>query len=125
LDPAHFARRDKWLEDFVKRLAFLAFASLLCFGASVRADDAMKKDDGMKSMHMMTCKGTITKMDKDGKMMVMKDAKGKETTCYWDANTKVTGDMKEGAMATVKCTMNGDKMMATDVHMWSDKKAKM
>ena len=66
----------------------------------------------MKSEKKMTAKGTVTKLDKDGKMMMMKDKAGKEMTMYWDDSTKVTGDMKEGDMATVHYMMNGDKMMA-------------
>ena len=111
----------------MKRIAGLALSALLCSGAIALAQDSMKhdsmkKDSGMK---METCKGTITKMDKDARMMTMKDAKGKESTCYWNDSTKVTGEMKEGAMATVKCEMQGDKMMAREVHMMSEKKGKM
>ena len=111
----------------MKRLALLALSALLCTGAVALADEAMKsgsmkKDEGMKSADMTTCKGTITKMDKDGKMMMMKDAKGKESTCYWDDSTKVTGDMKVGAKATVKCDMKDGKMMAKEVTVMGEKK---
>ena len=111
----------------MKRLATLALSALLCTGSVALADDAMKsgsmkKDEKMAASKMVTCKGTITKMDKDGKMMMMKDAKGKEETCYWDDSTKVTGEMKEGAMATVKCDMKDGKMMAKSVTVMSGKK---
>ena len=117
-----------------RRLAGSLLKLLLCTGlltgAALLADDTMKKDDtmksdSMKSAKMMTAKGTITKMDKDGKMMMMKNAKGKEMTMYWDDSTKVTGDMKEGSMATVHYMMSGGKMMAHDVMMHSDMKSDM
>ena len=106
----------------MKRILSLAIALALCTGAALFADDAMKKDDAMKSgsmksEKMMTARGTITKMDKDGKMMTMKNAKGKEMTMYWDDSTKVTGDMAEGAMATVHYQMHDGKMMAHSVMM--------
>jgi hypothetical protein len=36
---------------------------------------------------------------------------------YWDDSTKVTGEMKEGSMATVHYMMHDGKMMATSVSM--------
>lgn len=114
----------------MKRLAALTIAAVLCTGLvawaqdSMKSDDSMKKDSGMKSSKMMACRGTITKMDKDAKMMTMKDSKGKEETCYWDDSTKVKGEMKEGAMASVKCEMKDGKMMAKQVTMMGEKKGK-
>jgi hypothetical protein len=111
----------------MKRLLTLAIALALCTGAALFADDSMKKDDtmksdSMKSAKMMTAKGTITKMDNDGKMMMM-SAKGKEMTMYWDDSTKVTGDMKEGSMATVHYMMKDGKMMAHEVKMAGEMKS--
>ena len=106
----------------MKKLFTLALSALLCTAAVVKAEDAMKKDDAKKSTmsaKMMTAHGTVTKIDKDGKMMMMKDKDGKEMTMYWDDSTKVKGDMKEGDMATVKYMMHGDKMMAHSVMMHS------
>ena len=112
----------------MKRFLTLILSFSLCTGAVLFADDTMKKDDsmksdGMKSAKMMTAKGTIMKMDKDSKMMTMKNAQGKEMTMYWDDATKVTGDMKEGSMATVHYMMHDGKMMAHDVKMSSDMKS--
>jgi hypothetical protein len=108
---------------YVKKLFTLALSALLCTAAVVKAEDAMKKDDAKKgtmtSGKMMTAHGTVTKIDKDGKMMMMTDKAGKEMTMYWDDSTKVKGDMKEGDMATVKYMMSGDKMMAHSVMMHS------
>jgi len=111
----------------LKRFLSLCLALSICTGAVVFADDTMKKDDSMKSdsmksTKMMTAKGTIMKMDKDSKMMTMKNAKGKEMTMYWDDSTKMMGDMKEGSMATVHYMMHDGKMMAHDVKMSSDMK---
>lgn len=114
----------------MKRIAGLALSALLCSSVVVLAQDSMKhdsmkKDSSMSSSKMAACKGTITKMDKDAKMMTMKESNGKESTCYWNDSTKMTGEMKEGAKATVKCEMQGDKMMAKEIHVMGDKKGKM
>ena len=114
----------------MKRVLMVFLAFLLCTGAALFADDAMKKDDAMKSGSMksektMTAHGTITRMDKDGKMMTMKDAHGKEMTMYWDDSTKVMGDMKEGEMATVHYAMHEGKMMAHTVNMKGAMKSDM
>ena len=111
----------------MKRFLTLVLSLSLCTGAVLFADE-MKKDDSMKSgsmksEKMMTAKGTIMKMDKDAKMMTMKNAKGKEMTMYWDDSTKVEGDMMEGSMAVVHYMMHDGKMMAHDVKMSSDMKS--
>ena len=105
----------------MKRIAILSLAAVLCTGFVV-AQDVMKKDDHMKSGSMKmgkmkTARGTVTKVDESGKMMMMKDSKGKEMMMNWDASTKVTGDMKEGSKATVKYMMMDGKMMAHSVKM--------
>jgi Cu/Ag efflux protein CusF len=106
----------------VKRLGPLAFSLLLCTGSVAFAQESMKSDQGMKSStKTMMCKGTITKMDKDGKTMTVKEASGKEMTCNWDDSTKVTGELKEGAMVSAKCTMQGDKMMVKEVKVMKSK----
>ncbi len=114
-------------EAFVKRIALWSLSALLCTGFVV-AQDAMKKDDHMKSDSkmmsgkMMTAKGMVTKVDESGKMMMMKDSKGKEMMMNWDASTKMTGEMKEGSKATVKYMMMDGKMMAHEVKMSGGKK---
>jgi hypothetical protein len=97
----------------MKRLALLALSVLVCSGVIALADDATKM--GSAKNGDITCHGTITKIDKTAKMMTMKDAKGVESTCYWDDSTKVTGEAKEGAMATVKCEMKDGKMRAKEL----------
>ena len=110
----------------MKRIALWSLAAVLCTGF-VAAQDAMKKDDHMKSDSMkmgkmMTAKGMVTRVDQSGKMMMMKDSKGKEMTMNWDDTTKVMGDMKEGSRATVKYMMMDGKMMAHEVKMSGGKK---
>jgi hypothetical protein len=129
--------RFRMREVPVKRFLTLFSVVTLCTGALTFGQDAMKKDDSMKSndmksdsmksgsmkhMKMMSAKGTVTKMDKDGKMMMMKNSKGKEMTMYWDDSTKVTGDMMEGSKAQVHYMMRDGKMMVHDVTMTSDMK---
>ena len=113
---------------------FTLFSVLtLCAGALALGQEPMKHDDSMKSkdmksesmmksgdvrhMKMMSATGTVTRMDKDGRMMMMKDAKGKEMTMYWDDSTKVKGDMMEGSRMHVHYMMRDGRMMAHDVTM--------
>jgi len=123
---SRISRGDVIEEASVKRIAILSLAAVLCTGFVV-AQEAMKKDDHMKSGSMkmgkmMTVKGMVTKVDESGKIMMMKDSKGKEMAFNWDASTKVTGDMKEGSRATVKYMMMDGKMMAHQVKMSGAKK---
>ena len=102
----------------MKRLlaAFLVVGFAL--SAAAFADDA-KKMDGK------TMSGTITKVDGDQKMMMVKDKSGKEWTIYWNADTKVEGEgPKEGAMVWFKATEKDGKMWATWVKT-GDAKGKM
>ncbi len=122
----------------MKRVFTLFSALTLCAGALALGQEPMKHDDSMKSkdmksesmmksgdmkhMKMMSATGTVTKMDKDGRMMMMKDASGKEMTMYWDDSTKVKGDMMEGSGTHVHYMMRDGKMMAHDVTMTSHRK---
>lgn len=117
----------------MKRLFTLFSVLTLCTGGLAFGQDTMKHDDSMKSrdmksgsmmksgdmkhMKMMSARGTVTRMDKDGRMMMMKDAKGREMTLYWDDSTKVKGDMMEGSRTDVHYVMRNGKMMAHDVTM--------
>jgi hypothetical protein len=124
-------------EVLVKRFLTLFSVLTLCTGALTFGQDAMKHDDSMKSddmkadstksgsmkhMKMMTAKVTVTKVDKDGKMMMVKNSKGKEMTMYWDDSTRVTGDMMEGSKMHVHYMIRDGKMMAHDMTMMSDMK---
>lgn len=111
----------------MKRFLTPLLAILFCAGSLVRADEtkavsakpgdakagSMKTD--MKAARIVTAKGKITKLDKDGKSMTLKSSKGREMTMSWDDSTKVDGDMKVGSMATVHYMTRDGKMMASDV----------
>lgn len=99
----------------MKRIACWSLAAVLVTSVLI-AQQTMKSDSKMAGK-MMTAKGTVTKVDESGKMMTMKDSKGKEVMISWDASTKVTGDMKEGSKATVHYMMMDGKMMAHDIKM--------
>jgi hypothetical protein len=90
----------------MKRVLALAVALSVCLGAIALAGDKMEKKGEMK--------GTITKVDSDQKMMIVKDKAGKEWTIYWNADTKVDGDSpKEGAKVHFTATEKDGKMWAT------------
>lgn len=108
----------------MKRFLTLFLAFLFCAGTFVRADatkpdgtkaGSMKTD--MKAARVVTAKGKITKLDKDGKSMTLKSSKGREMTMSWDDSTKVEGDMKVGSTATVHYMTRDGKRMASDVTM--------
>jgi len=58
--------------------------------------------------------GTITKVDTAQKTMTVKGKDGKETTIYWNDQTKMEGDApKEGAMVWYKGETKDGKMWVT------------
>src|SRR5215470_7826751 len=93
----------------------LALSVLVAFCAVV----ALAGDEKMGEKHMGKAhEGTITKMDSAGKMMMVKDADGKETAVYWNDSTKVAGDeMKEGAKVHWTGAEKDGKMWASWVHV--------
>ncbi|HTO76910.1 MAG TPA: hypothetical protein VMQ61_12615 [Thermoanaerobaculia bacterium] len=87
---------------------FLAAALVIGFAISAvaLADHKMGGDKAMS--------GTITKVDAAQKTMVVKDSAGKETTLYWNDQTKIDGGApKEGAMIHYKAQSKDGKMWAT------------
>ena len=90
----------------MKRFFALALVLGVALSAVTLADDAKMGDKTMS--------GTVSKVDNDQKMMVVKSDKGKEWTIYWNADTKVEGAApKEGAMVWFKATSKDGKMWAT------------
>ena len=70
-----------------------------------------------------TIKGSVVSVDQSGKSFVIKDdATGKETTVYWDASTKLSGDLKQGSMVSIQTTDQGGKVMATSIDAKGAKK---
>jgi len=58
-----------------------------------------------------------------GKMIKVKGSKDKEMTFDVTADTKVKGDVKDGAKVTVMYKKDGDKMVATSISGPAEKKA--
>jgi hypothetical protein len=91
----------------MKRVLALSVVLALCLGAVALAGEKMGKKAGKMS-------GTITKVDNDQKMMIVKDKAGKESTIYWNADTKVEGNgPKEGEKVWFTATEKDGKMWAT------------
>jgi hypothetical protein len=103
----------------MKKILALSVVAVLCAVVVLAGDEKM----GDKKMMGKTNEGTISKMDMAGKMMMVKDSAGKETTVYWNDATKVAGDeMKEGALVHWKGMEKDGKMWATWVHVGEMKK---
>ena len=97
-----------------KRILALSVVAALCAIVTLAGDEKMGDKKPMGKMN----EGTITKMDMAGKMMMVKDATGKETAVYWNDTTKVSGDeMKEGSMVPWAGMEKDGKMWATWVHV--------
>jgi hypothetical protein len=104
----------------MKKILALSVVAVLCAVVVLAGDEKM----GDKKMGGKTMEGTITKMDMAGKMMMVKNAAGKETSVYWNDTTKVAGDeMKEGALVHWKGMEKDGKMWATWVHVGEMKKS--
>lgn len=98
----------------MKRILALSVLALFCAVVSLAGDEKMGDKKPMGKANT----GTITKIDTAGKMMMVKDSAGKETTVYWNDATKVGGDeMKEGAMVHWRGAEKDGKMVATWVHV--------
>jgi YD repeat-containing protein len=106
----------------MKKVLALAAVAFVCAALiAVAGDDKM----GSKGKMGKAAEGTITKVDMAGKMMMVKDADGKETEVYWNDSTKVQGEeLKEGAKVHYKATEKDGKMWATWVHV-GEMKGKM
>jgi hypothetical protein len=100
----------------MKKILGLSVAAILCIAiVAIAGDD--------KKMGGKANEGTIAKLDMAGKMMVVKDSAGKETTVYWNDKTKTGGEeMKEGALVHWKGTEKDGRMWATWVHVGEMKK---
>jgi hypothetical protein len=99
----------------MRRALALGLAAVLCIAVVALAGD--DKMGGHKMGHK-SMEGTITKVDMAGKMMMVKDADGKESAVYWNDSTKVEGgDMKEGSKVHYKGETKDGKMWASWVHV--------
>ena len=99
----------------MKKILGLSVAAILCIAIVALAGDNKKMGK--------TNEGTISKLDTAGKMMVVKDSAGKETTIYWNEKTKTGGEeMKEGALVHWRGMEKDGKTWATWVHVGEMKK---
>ena len=104
----------------MKKILALSVVVGLCAIVMLAGDEKMGDKGKMGAKPM---EGVITKMDSAGKMMMVKDAAGKEMAIYWNDSTKVAGDeMKEGAKVHWKGAEKDGKMWATWVHVGEMKK---
>jgi hypothetical protein len=105
----------------MKKVFALSLVAVLCLAVVAVAGD--NKMAGDKKMGGTAMEGTISKVDNAGKMMVVKDSSGKESTLYWNDSTKVQGDeMKEGSKVHYKAMEKDGKWWATWVHVGEMKK---
>ncbi|HKA36673.1 MAG TPA: hypothetical protein VKH43_07620 [Thermoanaerobaculia bacterium] len=103
----------------MKRILALSVVVALCAVVALAGDEKM----GDKGKGGKANEGVITKVDAAGKMMMVKDASGKETAIYWNDTTKVAGDeMKEGSKVHWKGAEKDGKMWAAWVHVGEMKK---
>ncbi|MEO8190745.1 MAG: hypothetical protein ABI682_10435 [Acidobacteriota bacterium] len=103
----------------MKKVFALSLVAVLCLAVvAVAGDDKMAgKGKGPAS------EGTISKLDMAGKMMMVKDGAGKETSIYWNDETKVQGgELKEGSLVHYRGMEKDGKMWATWVHVGEMKK---
>jgi hypothetical protein len=105
----------------MRRALALGVAAVLCMAVVALAGDDKMGDKGHMGKGMMA--GNITKVDMAGKMMMVKDADGKESAVYWNDTTKVEGgDLKEGSKVHYKGETKDGKMWASWVHVGEMKK---
>jgi Cu/Ag efflux protein CusF len=108
-----------------KIFVFSAAALLGLAVLSVPAAAQQSSDQGQTGSKMQSSgnsiRGTISRVDPDTKMVVIRDESGSSTTVYWDASTRVSGgsasDLKEGQTVTINTTQSQGKTMATSITM--------
>lgn len=99
----------------MKKILALSVAAVLCIAVVALAGDDKKMGSKMDGKSM---EGTISQLDMAGKMMMVKDSAGKETSVYWTDATKVEGgELKEGEMVHFKVMEKDGKMWATWVQV--------
>lgn len=117
----------------VALLAMVAFAGMVLAQAPAQTEKpagpasekvAPAKAEKAKPKAAKTKKyaGTVAVYEA-GKMIIVKDAKGKEMTFDIAADAKVKGQVKEGAKVNVRYKKDGDRMVATSISGPAPKKA--
>ena len=124
----------------VALLAMVAFAGMVLAQAPAKTEKPAAPATGPASEKVAPAKAEKAKAEKPkaakpkkyagtvavyeaGKMIIVKDAKGKEMTFDVAADAKVKGEIKEGAKVNVKYKKDGDKMVAISISGPAPKKA--
>ena len=118
----------KTLIVLVALLAMVAFVSV---AVAQKAEEGKKTTttttttttEKTKAPKPMKFSGTVAAYEA-GKMIKIKGAKDKEMTFDVTADTKVKGEVKEGAKASVTYKKEGEKMVATAINAAAPKKPK-
>jgi Cu/Ag efflux protein CusF len=107
-----------------RALLSVALVSAFALATVAMAQDHPNDSQNSKSMQSASSiRGTVTSVDNSGKSFTVKDdSTGKETTVYWDSSTKLSGDLKVGAMVNVQSSQSSGKTMATSVEVKSAQK---
>ena len=108
----------------------IALVTMVAFAGSVMAQAPAKpaappaekpKTEKKEAPKAMKASGTVAGYEA-GKMIKFK-GKDKETTYGVTGDTKVKGEVKDGAKVTVMYKKDGDKMVATSITVAAEKKA--
>jgi Cu/Ag efflux protein CusF len=104
----------------MKKGLIAALALCLALSGAAIAQDAPQSDpsQAQSSQQAKSLSGTITQVDNDQKLFVVKDDAGQLVTVYWNESTRISGgDLKEGASVSLQATDQGGKMFATSVQI--------
>jgi Cu/Ag efflux protein CusF len=114
----------KLLIVLVALFAMVAFVSgVVAQEKKAETPAAAPKAEKPKAPKPMKFSGTVAAYEA-GKMIKIKGAKDKEMTFDVTADTKVKGEVKEGAKAGVTYKKEGEKMVATAINVAAPKKPK-
>lgn len=103
----------------MKRVLRISGVAVLGLAALVALACGGDEDSGpfskFLSRYHKAATGTVSKLDKDKKTMVVTNKKGVPVDITWTDQTKVTGELAEGANVTVKYKMKSHANIATAV----------
>ncbi|HEY3203560.1 MAG TPA: hypothetical protein VGL03_07850 [Thermoanaerobaculia bacterium] len=104
----------------MKRILVLSL--VMVFALSAAAVAIPQSADTSQSAAAKSIRGTISSVDQNAKMLVVKDNSGKDITVYWNDATRLSGDLKEGATVSLQTTEQGGKTVATSIEVSGTKK---
>jgi ABC-type oligopeptide transport system substrate-binding subunit len=110
----------------MKRIFFALIALIAVFAFVTGAAAAEKKATQPKAMQVsgaVTAYLAPSQAEKSTGMIAVKDAKGKAWSFDLPADSKIKGEVKKGARATVTYKKEGGKMIATAVSVAAVKKS--